>query len=98
MRKTIWRLSAGILAIGAICLLPSHLFAALSDGSADLVLGQADYFHGGNSSAQNEFYEMEPALVLDIILDKNHPYFKNKPFTLSNEKWPEASSSRQNKT
>lgn len=43
----------------------------------------------GNSSAQNEFYEMEPALVLDIILDKNHPYFKNKPFTLSNEKWPE---------
>ena len=56
MRKTIWRLSAGILAIGAICLLPSHLFAALSDGSADLVLGQADYFHGGNSSAQNGLF------------------------------------------
>ena len=40
----------------------------------------------GNS--REEFYEIEPALVLDIILDKNHPYFKKKSVTLSNEEWP----------
>jgi hypothetical protein len=30
---------------------------------------------GGNTN--DEFYEIEPAVVLDIILDKNHPYFKS---------------------
>jgi len=30
---------------------------------------------GGNTG--DEFYEIEPAVVLDIILDKNHPYFKS---------------------
>ena len=26
----------------------------------------------------SEFYELEPAIVLDVILDENHPEFKNK--------------------
>ena len=36
-----------------------------------------------------EFYEIEPAIVLDIILDKNHPYFKEQPqHTLNSQQWP----------
>lgn len=30
---------------------------------------------GQSSNTQNEFYEMEPAIVLDIILDKTHKFF-----------------------
>jgi hypothetical protein len=41
---------------------------------------------GGGS--QDAFYEIEPALVLDVILDKDHPYIKKVPFTLNNDKWP----------
>src|ERR1035437_1081509 len=36
-----------------------------------------------------EFYEIEPAIVLDIILDKNHSYFKEQPqHTLNSQQWP----------
>jgi hypothetical protein len=36
-----------------------------------------------------EFYEIEPAIVLDIILDKNHPYFQEQPqHTLNSQQWP----------
>lgn len=36
----------------------------------------------------DQFYEIEPAVVLDIILDKDHPYLKNKKFKLTPEQWP----------
>lgn len=29
----------------------------------------------------NEFYELEPAIVLDVVLDENHEIFKNKELT-----------------
>ena len=42
-----------------------------------------------NSSALPEFHETEPGLVLDIILDKNHAYFKGPPsFNLDPERFP----------
>lgn len=37
------------------------------------------------------FYELEPAVVIDVIRDENHPIFKNKstqPF-VTEEEWPE---------
>jgi hypothetical protein len=37
---------------------------------------------------QDAFYEIEPAVVLDIILDKNHPYLKKNPFTINPDRWP----------
>ena len=37
---------------------------------------------------KGEFYEIESAVVLDIILDKNHDYFKHKGFTVSDAVWP----------
>jgi hypothetical protein len=42
----------------------------------------------GGGGAQDAFYEIEPAVVLDIILDKNHPYIKKNPFTVDPYKWP----------
>jgi len=36
----------------------------------------------------DEFYEIEPAIVLDIILDTNHPYFKQKDYKLVPDQWP----------
>ena len=42
----------------------------------------------GTSGNIGEFYEIEPGVVLDIILDKNHPYFKKKPFKVNPNKWP----------
>lgn len=46
-----------------------------------------------NSSSPKriEFYEIEPAIVLDVILDKTHPYFANKKspqHTLNPTQWP----------
>lgn len=39
---------------------------------------------GGNAGgSSDEFYEIEPGLVLDIILDKDHPFLKTQPFTLN---------------
>ena len=38
-----------------------------------------------------EFYEIEPALVLDVILDQNHPYFSDPgqpTHTLNPTQWP----------
>jgi hypothetical protein len=43
---------------------------------------------GGRSSITDEFYEIEPAIVLDIILDKNHSYFTSKSFKLNPDQWP----------
>ena len=40
------------------------------------------------TSISNEFYEMEPGIVLDIILDKTHPILKKKPYTLNPDEWP----------
>ena len=53
MSKIIYRLSAGILALAAVWLLPSHLLAALTNGSADLVLGQAVFTSSGSACTQN---------------------------------------------
>jgi len=44
--------------------------------------------HGSRSSITDEFYEIEPAIVLDIILDKNHSYFTSKSFKLNPDQWP----------
>lgn len=38
-----------------------------------------------------EFYEIEPAIVLDVIIDKNHPYFNDPAspsHTLNPTQWP----------
>ena len=43
---------------------------------------------GKKSSIVDEFYEIEPAIVLDIILDKTHPYFTNKNYKLNPDQWP----------
>jgi len=49
---------------------------------------------GGTSTKGNgtaEFYELEPAVVLDIILDKEHAFFKNPtnfPSTIDVDHWP----------
>jgi len=43
---------------------------------------------GGRSSITDEFYEIEPAIVLDIILDKNHSYFTSNSFKLNPDQWP----------
>ncbi len=43
----------------------------------------------GTDSNNNEFYEFEPAVVLDIILDDKHEIFKNKDLTkLDGDRWP----------
>ena len=34
---------------------------------------------GGRQSKLTEFYEFEPAVVLDIILNKDHPSFSDDP-------------------
>jgi len=44
--------------------------------------------YGTKSSLSDEFYEIEPAVVLDIILDKNHSYFTSKSFKLNPDQWP----------
>lgn len=42
----------------------------------------------GASQRRIEFYEIEPAIVLDVILDKNHKYFQNLPqHTLNPSQW-----------
>lgn len=40
---------------------------------------------GGGSNITDAFYEFEPAVVLDIIIDDKHPYFKNEYIR---EQWP----------
>jgi hypothetical protein len=35
-----------------------------------------------------KFYEWESAVVLDIILDKDHKYFKQNPYFLTPSQWP----------
>lgn len=47
----------------------------------------------GSSAGQgtSEFYELEPAIVLDIILDKDHPFLKNTKnlqVVLDVDRWP----------
>lgn len=43
-----------------------------------------------NSSDTVQFYEMEPAVVLDVIRDENHPIFKDKKKCpkVKEEEWP----------
>lgn len=40
-----------------------------------------NYSNNQFDSISNEFYELEPAIVLDVILDENHEIFKNKELT-----------------
>lgn len=47
--------------------------------------------HLGGGGESVEFYELEPAIVLDIVLDENHPIFTqgNQLYTvLDIERWP----------
>jgi len=49
------------------------------------------FSNSGNSQDNNksEFYEFEPAVVLDVVLDENHEIFKNIELTkLDNARWP----------
>ncbi len=39
-------------------------------------------------SISDEFYEIEPAIVLDIILDNQHPFLQKNPYTLNPTEWP----------
>ncbi len=42
----------------------------------------------GTSKRGVEFYEIEPALVLDVIHDKNHPYFQEQTqHTINPTQW-----------
>jgi len=46
---------------------------------------------GGQSSAapSNEFYELEPAIVLDVILDETHPEIVNKRHLVDSRNIPQ---------
>src|SRR5277367_6707481 len=46
-------------------------------------------------SSVDEFYEIEPAIVLDIILDINHPYIQNKKYKLVPSQWPVDGNNKQ---
>lgn len=43
--------------------------------------------HKKGKSIADEFYEIEPAIVLDVILDSSHPFFKNAD-KLIPDQWP----------
>ncbi len=46
---------------------------------------------GGGGSNQREFYELEYGVVLDIVLDENHPTYKtkeNRHKVIDTERWP----------
>jgi hypothetical protein len=47
---------------------------------------------GDNSakSSEMEFYELEPAVVLDVIIDGNHPFLKSSTsaITIDADRWP----------
>ena len=45
-------------------------------------------FKRGKTSSTSEFYEIEPAIVLDIILDTSHPFFKSDKYKLIPNQWP----------
>ena len=43
---------------------------------------------GKNTSISDEFYEIEPAIVLDIILNNEHAFFKSQDYKLISDQWP----------
>lgn len=45
-------------------------------------------FGGGSSNISDAFYEIEPAVVLDIIMDDKHPYFTKHNYDYVREQWP----------
>ena len=45
-------------------------------------------FKRSKTTTTSEFYEIEPAIVLDIILDNNHPFFKSNKYKLNPDQWP----------
>lgn len=59
---------------------------SVSNSSLDTVSMTAGF--RGSKSTTDEFYEIEPAVVLDVILDIDHPYIKNKKYKLIPEQWP----------
>lgn len=42
----------------------------------------------GPSTTQTKFFELEPAVVLDIILDENHPYLKSNNIKIVPSEFP----------
>ncbi len=42
----------------------------------------------GRKSISDEFYEIEPAIVLDVILDKGHEILSKNSYTLNPDQWP----------
>ena len=56
-----------------------------SSPSLDSVSMHSGIKQSGGGNLSDAFYEIEPAVVLDIIIDKNHPYFTNKYIR---EQWP----------
>jgi hypothetical protein len=48
-----------------------------------------NYAQSAVDSNKNEFYEFEPGIVLDIVLDETHEIFNNKQITkIDVDKWP----------
>jgi hypothetical protein len=57
------------------------------------VMSTENFGLGGGSAGKTsgEFYELEPAVVLDIVLDKDHPLFKqaaNLQTNIDVDRWP----------
>jgi hypothetical protein len=43
----------------------------------------------GTAASANEFYELEPAIVLDVILDETHPEIVNKRHLVDSRNIPQ---------
>ena len=41
------------------------------------------------SDAGGDFYELEPAVVLDVITDETHPIFKARDSKINPKEWPD---------
>ena len=70
MRTNIIRFSTAILLFVLVSLCPSHLFAALSNGSADLVLGQADYTHNWPTSSVQGGLNLPASVAIDNTIGR----------------------------
>jgi len=66
----------------------AHWNRKSSTSSPSLDVTSLSTRHGNKASISDEFYEIEPAIVLDVILDKNHTFLVNKGFKLNSDQWP----------
>ena len=66
---------------------PTSTILPLLD-STSIFSGMRSANSNGGGDKSDEFYEIEPAIVLDIILDIDHPYLESKVLTLIPSQWP----------